>query len=196
MSETSNYQKHISKNPVQRFLIDNFYKALSNLVKPTKATRVLDVGCGEGFTLVNLGRNRIGKLYEGVDYSRNAIKLGKKLYPGLNLKEANIYELPYENDSFDLIVCTEVLEHLEYPKKALREIKRVAKKYIALSVPNEPFFTLANLLRGRYIKSFGNHPEHINHWTGGGFKKFIRRNGLKVSATKYPFPWTLVLARK
>lgn len=196
MPETSNYQKHISRNPLQKFLIENFYKSLVNLAKPVKPVTVLDVGCGEGFSLVNLRRSKIGKVYEGIDYSRDAIRLGKKLYPKLNIKLGNIYDLPYKNSAFDLVICTEVLEHLENPHEALSEIKRIAKKYIILSVPNEPFFTLANLLRGKYIKSFGNNPEHINHWTAAGFKKFLRTNGLKISTTKYPFPWTLVFARK
>ena len=196
MPETSNYQKHISRNPLQRFLIENFYKSLVSLAKSVRPVTILDVGCGEGFSLVNLRRNKIGKIYEGVDYSHDAIRLGKKLYPKLNIKLGNIYELPYKNNAFDLIICTEVLEHLEKPHKALSEIKRVAKKNIILSVPNEPFFILANLLRGKHLGTFGNHPEHINHWTPQGFKTFLKKNKLKISSTKYPFPWTLILARK
>jgi len=196
MPETSNYQKHISRNPLQKFLIENFYKSLVSLAKSVRPVTVLDAGCGEGFSLVNLRRSKIGKVYEGVDYSHDAIRLGKKLYPKLNIKLANIYDLPYKNSAFDLVICTEVLEHLEKPHKALSEIKRVAKKYIILSVPNEPFFILGNLFRGKYIKSFGNNPEHINHWNAGGFKKFLRSGGLKMSGARYPFPWTVILARK
>ncbi len=196
MPETSNYLKHTSRNPLQKFLVNNFYHSLYKLVKHIKPERILDVGCGEGFTLVNLRRNRIGRQHEGIDYSRDAIVLGKKLYPKLNIKLGDIYRLPYRDSEFDLVVCTEVLEHVKDPETALKEIKRVAKKYIALSVPNEPFFMLANLLRGKYLKTFGNHPEHVNHWTAPGFKKFIRHSSLKVSCVKHPFPWTLVLARK
>lgn len=196
MPETSNYQKHISRNPLQKFLIDNFYKSLVCLAKPIRPVTVLDVGCGEGFSLINLRRSKIGKVYEGVDYSHDAIRLGKKLYPKLNIKLGNIYDLAYKNSAFDLVICTEVLEHLKKPHEALSEIKRVAKKYIIFSVPNEPFFILANLLRGKYLGTFGNHPEHVNHWTSGTFKRFLRKNGLKISCMRHPFPWTMVLARK
>lgn len=196
MPETSNYQKHMSKNPLQKFLIENFYKSLVSFAKSVRPVTVLDVGCGEGFSLVSLRRSKIGKVYEGVDYSYDAIRLGKKLYPKLNIKLGNIYDLPYKDSVYDLVICTEVLEHLEKPHEALSEIKRVAKKYIILSVPNEPFFTLGNLFRGKYIKSFGNNPEHINHWNAGGFGKFLRSGGLKISGARYPFPWTVILARK
>ena len=196
MPETSNYQKHISRNPLQKLLIDNFYRELVRMTKSVKPQGILDVGCGEGFTLIKLKQAKIGQTYEGIDYSSDALKLGKKLYPKLNIKKGDIYHLPYKNNALDMIICTEVLEHLEYPEKALREIMRVAKKHMVISVPNEPFFILSNLLRGKYLKTFGNHPEHINHWTSQAFKKFLRKNKLKISSTKYPFPWTVVLARK
>ena len=196
MVETTNLKKHLSKNPIQKFLINNFYQSLISLIKPLKANSILDVGCGEGFTLVNFRRSKIGKFLEGIDYSKDSITLGKKMYPNLNIKEGNIYKLSYPTNSFDLLVCTEVLEHLQDPTEAIRELARVSKKHIVFSVPNEPFFTLANLLRGKYLKTLGNQPEHINHWTNGGFRKFLRKNGLKISCSKSPFPWALVLARK
>lgn len=196
MPETSNYKKHFAKNPLQRLLINNFYKKLFEIIKPIKTNSILDAGCGEGFTIINLRRNKIGKRYEGVDYSKDAIELGKKMYPEINIKLGNIYNLPYGDNSFDLIVCTEVLEHLKNPQDALKELKRVSNKYLVFSVPNEPFFILANFLRGNYLKTFGNQPEHINHWTNASFKKFLRKNGFKISACRAPFPWTLILARK
>lgn len=196
MAETSNYQKHASANPLQRFLIENFYKQILRIIKPLKPKIILDVGCGEGFTLVKLKHAKIGEKFEGLDNLDEAIKLGKKLYPQLNIKKGDIYSLPYKDNSFDLLICTEVLEHLKDPAKALSELKRVTSKYLILSVPNEPFFILANLFRGKYLRTFGNHPEHINHWTGRGFKKLLKNNGLKISTAKHPFPWTLILARK
>ena len=196
MSNTTNFTKHTSQNPIQRALINNFNKTLISIIKPTKVEKILDVGCGEGFVLVTLARNKIGKSYEGIDNSKTALKLGKKMYPNLNLELGSIYELPYKDNSFDLLICTEVLEHLSEPEKALAELRRVTKKYLAISVPNEPFFIMANLLRGKYLRHFGNHPEHINHWTNPGFKSLLRKNGFKIVSSKAPFAWTLVLARK
>ncbi len=196
MAETTNYKKHISTNPAQKMLINNFYKVMFAVLKQVKPVKILDVGCGEGFTLVNLNRNKIGKVYEGIDNSRDALKLGKRMYPKLEIKYGSIYKLPYKDNSFDLLICTEVLEHLDEPEKAIAELRRVTSKYVIFSVPNEPFFILANFLRGKYLRRLGNHPEHINHWTHGGFKKYLRKNNLKISTSRSPFPWSLVLARK
>lgn len=196
MAKTTNYLKHQNQNPIQKALINNFYKNLFSIIKPLKVETVLDVGCGEGFTLKKLEEKRIGKKNEGIDYSKDAIKIGKKIYPELNLFEGNVYEMKYKDNSFDLSICTEVLEHLEDPKKAVGEIRRVTKKYAVFSVPNEPFFILANFLRGKYLKNFGNHPEHINHWTAKGFEKFLKKQGFTIIKARHPFAWTLILAKK
>jgi ubiquinone/menaquinone biosynthesis C-methylase UbiE len=196
MPETTNYKKHANTNPIQKMLIGNFYNTFYKMVKPLRANSILDVGCGEGFTLKKLEEKKIGKMNEGIDYSSDAIKIGKKIYPELNLKKGDVYKLDYKDNSFDLSICTEVLEHLENPTKAVEEIRRVTSKYIVFSVPNEPFFILANLLRGKYIKSFGNHPEHINHWTAKGFESFLKKQGLVIVKSRHPFAWSLVLAKK
>jgi ubiquinone/menaquinone biosynthesis C-methylase UbiE len=195
MPETTNYKKHQNQNPIQKALIDNFYKKLFNMLKPLKIKTILDVGCGEGFTLKKLKEKGIGENNEGIDYSKDAVEIGNRIYPHLKIKQGDVYNLNYKDDAFDLSICTEVLEHLNNPTKAVKEIMRVTSKYIVFSVPNEPFFIMANFLRGKYLKNFGNHPEHINHWTAKGFEKFLTSQGLKVVKSKHPFAWSLVLVR-
>ena len=189
----TNYIKHKSKNPLQRFLIERFFSSLVSLAKPLNPKKVLDAGCGEGFSLNKLIINNVGEELEGIENSKEAIALGKKLFPKAKIKLGSVYDLPYETNYFDLVLCTEVLEHLENPQKALSEIIRVSKKYIILSVPNEPFFRLANFLAGKYIKSFGNSPGHINHWNLFSFQRFIKKQNLKIKNIKFPFPWIMVL---
>lgn len=166
------------------------------MIKPLKPQSILDVGCGEGFTLKKLEEKKIGKKNEGIDYSKDAIQIGKKIYPHLNLFEGDVYKLKYPDNSFDMSLCTEVLEHLDDPEKAVKEIMRVTKKYLVFSVPNEPFFIMANFLRGKYLKNFGNHPEHINHWTFLSFENFLKKQGLSIVKSRHPFAWSLVVARK
>ncbi|OGH02248.1 MAG: hypothetical protein A2798_03950 [Candidatus Levybacteria bacterium RIFCSPHIGHO2_01_FULL_37_17] len=193
---TDNYRKHTPKNPLQKYLIDRFFATFLQTIKFTNINSVLDVGCGEGFTMQRMKDAGIGKTREGVEYSKDAIAIAKKLYPDLNIKQGDIYNLPYKANSFELLVCTEVLEHLEYPKKALLELVRVSKKYVLLSVPNEPWFMLANLLRGKNLSRWGNDIEHIQHWTSGSFEKFTKVKGVKVADKKLSFPWTIILLKK
>lgn len=192
----TNFIKHTSKNPIQKFLIKNFYYSLISLAKPLKAESILDAGCGEGFTMNKLRENGIGIKIEGIEYSKEAIAFGKKLFPDLIIKQGSVYELPYKDNSFDLIICTEVLEHLENPSKALREMLRVAKKYLIISVPNEPLFMLSNFLRGKNLSRLGNDLGHINHWNPLSLKKFLNQNETKVIKIGFPFPWITILGEK
>jgi 2-polyprenyl-3-methyl-5-hydroxy-6-metoxy-1,4-benzoquinol methylase len=193
---TDNYRKHNPKNPLQRFLIDHFFDEFIKTIKFTQIDSVLDVGCGEGFTMNRMKKAKIGKTREGIEYFETPIAIAKEMYPDLKIKQGDIYDLPYKANSFDLVVCTEVMEHLENPKKALRELVRVSRKYILISVPNEPWFMTSNFLRGKNWKRWGNDIEHIQHWRSGEFVKFVNIRGVKVVEKKRPFPWTVVLLKK
>ncbi|KKQ27326.1 MAG: hypothetical protein A3H17_04220 [Candidatus Levybacteria bacterium RIFCSPLOWO2_12_FULL_37_14] len=193
---STNFVKHTSKNPIQKFLIKNFYSSLISLIKPLKAESILDAGCGEGFTINKLKENGIGKKIEGMEYSKEAISFGKKLFPHLTIKQGSVYDLPYKDNSFDLIICTEVLEHLEYPIRALKEMLRVSKKYLVISIPNEPLFMISNFLRGKNLSSLGNDVGHINHWNPLSFKKYLGKNGLMIKKVKLPFPWIIIMGTK
>lgn len=194
--QSTNFEKHSSKNPLQKMLIENFYKNLIELSKPLKPNSILDVGCGEGITLNRLIGENIGKKLEGIESSKLAIELSKKINPNLNIKYGNIYSLPYKDGAFDLVICTEVLEHLDNPKKGISELTRVSSKYLLLTVPNEPWFTIQRILRGKNILHLGAHPEHVNHWTSQAFKRFLTKNNLKIKKIKLPFAWTMILAEK
>lgn len=193
---TDNFKKHTTSSFLQRKLIDNFFRVLVSELREANPKSILDVGCGEGFTLNRLMEDGIGTSYEGIEYLDRSIMLGKKLHPHLDIKKGDIYKLPYKDNSFDLVLCTEVLEHLEDPKAALSELVRVTSRYCFLSVPNEPFFMLGNLLRGKNVSRWGNDIEHIQHWTSVGFQKFVTEAGLAVVKKRTPLPWTMILAKK
>lgn len=204
MGTTTNYDKHTNQNPIQKWLIKRFYKKLLKTIEKLPVESILDVGCGEGFSMNKLKvknatlRRSSGQELKivGIDNSSESVKIGKQLYPNLDIRLGSIYDLQFKNSSFDLVLATEVLEHLAEPQKALTELRRVSKRYILLSAPNEPWFILANFLRGKYLRTFGNHPEHIQHWTSGGFERFLKSNGLRIVSKRHPFPWTLILAEK
>lgn len=192
----TNFVKHTSKNPIQKFLIKNYYSSLISLAKPLKAESIIDAGCGEGFTMDKILKSDVVNKIEGIEYSKDAIIFGKKLFPDLKFVQGTVYELPYKNSSFDLVVCTEVLEHLEDPAKALKEMLRVSKKYLIISVPNEPFFMISNFLRGKNLSRLGNDEGHTNHWGVVSLKKYLNQNGVKIKKVNLPFPWILILGEK
>lgn len=195
MNSTTNLTKHQNNNPISKFFLDNFKTLLLAKVRALKPDSILDVGAGEGFTLDMFRRSNVGKKLEGIEYMDEAIEFGKKLHPQVKIKKGDIYQLPYKDNSFDVIICTEVLEHLEDPAAALVELKRVTKKYIILSVPNEPLFTIQRFMRGKNMLKLGDHPEHIQHWSSGKFEKFVREH-LAIKDVSTPLPWTMITAKK
>ena len=101
--------------------------------------RVIDVGCGTGHLLLALG-NRLQqplRLY-GLDFSDSAIRRSKQLVPNAEFVVASVYEIPSPDDNFDVITCTETMEHLERPKEALEEMFRVLKPggHLVVTVPD------------------------------------------------------------
>lgn len=192
---TDNYRKHTASNPLQKFLIGRFFNTLVKETEKIQPNTILDVGCGEGFTLEKFRLAGIGKELVGIDFSNDAINIGKKTHPDLKLQPGTIYHIPFKPSSFDLVVCTEVLEHLEFPEKALDQLEKVTKKYCIISVPHEPWFMLANFLRGKNLSRWGNDIEHINHWSRKGIAGLIRTK-FDILEIRQPFPWTIIVAHK
>ena len=90
-----------------------------------KPKKVLDVGCASGWFLNEIAAVYPNAKYYGVDVYEDAVKYGNRTYKQLNLKVSDAHMLPYASKTFDLVVCTEVLEHVIDPDNVLKEIKRV-----------------------------------------------------------------------
>lgn len=193
---TANYQKHTSANIWQRWLINRFYDNLFSVLRGLPARTILDIGCGEGFTLQRITVAWPNKYQlTGMDSAVAALTAGHKLHPTLRLEPGSIYSLPHPPQSFDVVLCTEVLEHLADPARALAEIRRVSRGWVLLSVPREPWFRVANFLRGKNLWRCGNDQEHIQHWSSRAFQALVRDSGFTVTEVRQPFPWIIVAAR-
>ena len=92
------------------------------------------------------------------------------------------------------MLAVEVLEHLPDPAGALRELARIARRDIVVSVPNEPTWRALNLVRGSYISDWGNTPGHIQHWSSKRFSTLVGEH-FDVVTVRKPLPWTVVTAR-
>lgn len=100
---------------------------------PEDVNSIADIGCGNGiFSNYIAEKNKKIKVI-GIDESKSALK-----YVKTNKKEGNITSLPLQDREYDLVAALEVVEHLstEDYKLALKELARVSKKYILISVPN------------------------------------------------------------
>jgi len=193
----SNVRKYNNPNPVHQLLLRRFLRCVAQEAQGALRThncpRLLDVGCGEGYVLRHLRGAWPELAAQGVDGDREALVQARGSIPGAFLGHADASYLPFAGNSFDMVACLEVLEHLREPALAMEELARVSRGYLLLSVPNQPFFSLSNLVRGKNVRRLGEDPEHLHHWTALQFVSMIKGR-FKVSRVRYPFPWVLVLA--
>jgi SAM-dependent methyltransferase len=96
---------------------------------PTQVKTVLDVGCGDGRILRELSKRYI---VVGADFAAHSVREA-----GPKAIRASSAALPFPDQSFDLVLCAEVLEHLpaDVLQATLGEIERVAKVHVIISVP-------------------------------------------------------------
>lgn len=190
------YDKYNSGNPVVRWMMRGFAQKLEALVTKVNPKSIHEVGCGEGYWVLKW--NDAGINARGSDFSTRVINLAKLNAEKQKLSTkifnvGSIYELQ-ASDSADLIVCCEVLEHLEDPEAGLYALQKIVKGHLIVSVPREPIWCALNMVRGKYLLNFGNTPGHLQHWSSTGFTKLIS-NYFDVIEIAKPFPWTMLLCQ-
>jgi ubiquinone/menaquinone biosynthesis C-methylase UbiE len=185
--------KYASRNPIARRLVAGFLDAVTELYAAThpRGKTVLEVGCGECKLATWLVDHApTPARYLATDVSLEAIP--KTVDPLIETQVASIEELPFADASFDIVVCCEVLEHLEQPARALAEVARVAREHVLLSTPWEPVWRAMNVARGKYLRELGNTPGHVQHFSRTALQQ-LAASHLHIRAMRTPLPWTVIL---
>ncbi|MBN2214919.1 MAG: class I SAM-dependent methyltransferase [Bacteroidales bacterium] len=121
------WNKHPKEQELERI------KTVVSLI-PADVNTILDAGCGNGILVNYLLDNNIkfSRIY-ALDRSETALK-----YVKTEKSQGDISKLNFKDMEFDLVICLEVLEHLNIIdfQNAIQDIQRVAAKYIIISVPN------------------------------------------------------------
>lgn len=121
------------------------FSAAVKLLEPRRKQRILDAGCSWGALLFELSRSGGLESFEliGVDLSvgalRDARRVARSLRTGaFHALAADIRFLPFAENSFDSVICADVLEHIENDRSAIRDLRRTLRSdgRLILTVPN------------------------------------------------------------
>jgi ubiquinone/menaquinone biosynthesis C-methylase UbiE len=161
-------------------------RRLVSLLELGADTHFLDLGCGTGWAVrfaASLADGR-GEFY-GVDISSKMIEkaeAGAVGHRNVHYRKANAEELPFDNDFFDVIICSNSFHHYFSPGNVLREVYRVLKpkgRVYILDITADGFIT--RMLDGLAKK---REPAHVKFYSTREFQKFFGEAGLKYVTSK------------
>ena len=139
-------------------------------ITPLKFNEVLDVGSAEGYHV-----SIISKYFEiptfGIDFSTEACKRSKEIL-GVNTLAADAAVLPFADETFDLVLCNETIEHVLYTAEVLAELYRISRRYLVISTAETSPSRLLVILR-TYLESPDNEHNEQAFFHDSDFRLFF-----------------------
>ena len=187
-------------------------RTIFEFIEPDDDMRILDLPCGRGFYL-NMLRYACDCELVGADLDWAAVKKAERALrhlEGICVQRASIHAMPYPSDCFDVVILSEVLEHVDDDVRGLREAFRVLKPggVLAATVPNanypflwDPINKLLELYLNRPIKRgplAGHWANHLRLYSACQLRNAVTEAGFQVEEERslthhcFPFLHTLV----
>lgn len=177
--QNSVFFKSISDNNFTYFLILKKIKQAFNYFNNRKLS-VLDIGCGVGTIGFYIAEK--GHTFLGIDISERAISIAKE-YKKISRSKNTFFILgdvqsTIIRQKFDMVICTEVIEHLEKDEEMIKRINRLLKRngILLLSTPskNAPLFKLG------LLRQFDKEVGHLRRYDQDSLTELLNNNGFKV----------------
>ncbi|RYE32845.1 MAG: class I SAM-dependent methyltransferase [Sphingobacteriaceae bacterium] len=157
------------------------YKAqnIVDICRGKQFAKVLEVGAGDGSILYYLDQQHFAQELYAIEISESGVTHLKSRNL-TSVKEVQLfdgYHIPYLDQTFDLVILAHVLEHVEFERMLLRELKRVAR-FVVIEVPRDYRFGVDK--RISHFLAYG----HINVYTPSSLRYLLRSEGFKILADK------------
>ena len=141
---------------------------------------ILEIACGTELLTKVITKKYDNLNYKAIDYASKMIDICKKKNINASFEIADAENLPYHDNSFDVIIIANALHILSNPSKVINEIKRCLKRGGVIYAPN---FLTPSTFKERFIlgviRKFGY--KVYNEFTLENFMDFLKSNGLKVN---------------
>ena len=155
------------------------FLALTDLLK--SQDRILEIGCGIGTVVHELSKE--GHDVIGIDISGEAIEYGRKKYDRLHLDVQAAENLPYEDESFEVVLSFDLFEHIAAIDKHISEVKRVLRPggYYLFQTPNRYSNIIYETL---WTKSLQWRRYHPSLHSPGQLRRRMVRHGFETRFVK------------
>jgi len=139
-----------------------------------------DIGTADGQMVNDIARRFDLKRVIGIDNSEDAVKAAS--LNGVKTALADFRNLPFKNDTFDIVVASAVVEHIENAEFALQETHRVLKErgVLCITLPNPAY----DWINSRLVKTY-----HVRRYSLKGIVKILGSNGFEVAKAGYFMFW-------
>lgn len=154
----------------------NIYRKISKIIKINRKDKILDAGCGYGELSLYL---KSENLY-GFDDSKKALEIAKKRpYKKLFLRE--IHNTKFKDKEFGISISIQVFPYIEKQNAAFKELLRITKKQIVLSVPNFNWLKIKALFSRGFKKEYIKELKDYSNTTNSALlKKFAKNSDVEV----------------
>jgi ubiquinone/menaquinone biosynthesis C-methylase UbiE len=147
-----------------------YYKSVQSLLPGTQIKTAFDAGCGDGH-LCSLLKGI------GMDVSKKRLLHAANIYPECKFLQGSIYDIPFKENSFEMVTAIEIIEHLKDPLAAVKELTRISKEYVLIQVPYNEIIqeeTCPNCLKPIYPRG------HIQSFDEKRLRSLCEECGLHV----------------
>lgn len=181
----SNYYEKYWQEKDKDELNDFKHKWISvkRVLSELKGGKVLDFGCGAGWLLQKIINSFPNNQYVGTDLSLNGLKRAKKRLPNVKFVQSEGGEkLPFLNDEFDIILATDVIEHVYDVSSLLSEWHRILKPNGRIVITTPYFGLIKNIIIDviGFEKVFDPIGPHIRFFTDNSLKTVLEKHGFTV----------------
>ncbi|MDO8638242.1 MAG: class I SAM-dependent methyltransferase, partial [Candidatus Daviesbacteria bacterium] len=109
------YQQGVKRNLFQWLWHAHKIKLAKRILSQLKFNNCLDVGCASGYMVSQIASIFPNSKYVGIDVYDKAIDYAKKTYPSIDFRVSSADRLPFQDNTFDVILFYETIEHVENP---------------------------------------------------------------------------------
>ncbi|HMF71679.1 MAG TPA: class I SAM-dependent methyltransferase [Flavitalea sp.] len=172
--------KYSAESNISRHMIT---RSILNTLNKYSFDSFIDIGGAEGYTAF-LVKNLFHAQVTSTDLSESACKRANEIF-GIEAVACDIHSLPFTDHQFDAVLCSETIEHVTDFKKAVRELLRITKDVLVITIPHDSPEEVEANIRNKVPHG------HINHFDLTAFD-YLKAEGYSIKAEKSQSPFLVV----